>query len=121
MSVLIKDMEMPESCEDCKSHCYHSNREYVCMATPLLYPFNLANSKGRRKDFCPLVEVPAPHGRLIDVDVLKKYIENDGHTEAFAVAQIGREGKFFLMGNIIADIDEQPTVIEAEEGENHDD
>lgn len=41
-------------------------------------------------------------------------IVNYGHTEAFAMAQIGREGKFFLMGNIIADIDEQPTVIEAE-------
>ena len=114
MSILIKDMEMPETCDECEFHCYHSYGEYVCVAAPLIYPFNLANCKGRRKTFCPLIEVPAPHGRLIDADALKNYIENDGHTEAFAMAQIGREGKFFLMGNIIADIDEQPTVIEAE-------
>ena len=67
MSVLIKGMEMPKSCEECKFHCYHSNGEYVCVATPLLYPFNLANSKGIRKNWCPLVEVP-PHGDLIDID-----------------------------------------------------
>lgn len=68
----------------------------------------------KRADFCPLVEVPTPHGRLIDADALKSHIENDGYTEAFAMAHIGREGKFFLMGNITVDIDEQPTVIEAE-------
>ena len=56
MSVLIKDMEMPETCEDCPFHIYHSHYEYVCVATPLFYPWNLANSKGIRKDWCPLVE-----------------------------------------------------------------
>ena len=65
MSILIKDMEMPETCEECSFHCYHSDGEYVCVATPLFYPMNLANSKGIRKDWCPLVEVPTPHGRLI--------------------------------------------------------
>ena len=58
MSILINGMEMPETCEDCEFHRYHSNREYVCIATPLFYPMNLANSKGIRKDFCPLEEVP---------------------------------------------------------------
>jgi hypothetical protein len=56
MSVLIKGMEMPETCEDCPFHIYHSHHEYVCVATPLFYPWNLANSKGIRKDWCPLVE-----------------------------------------------------------------
>ena len=68
MSVLVKGMEMPETCDECEFHCYHSYGEYVCVAAPLLYPFNLANSKGRRKSWCPLVEVPAPHGDLIDID-----------------------------------------------------
>ena len=68
MSVLVKGMEMPETCDECEFHCYHSYGEYVCVAAPLLYPFNLANCKGRRKTFCPLVEVPAPHGDLIDID-----------------------------------------------------
>lgn len=56
MSVLIKDMEMPETCEDCPFHIYYSHYKYVCVATPLFYPWNLANSKGIRKDWCPLVE-----------------------------------------------------------------
>jgi len=70
MSVLIRNMKMPKTCEECEFHCYHSYGEYVCVAAPMLYPFNLANCKGRRKNWCPLVEVPVPHGRLIDADEL---------------------------------------------------
>ena len=69
MSILIK-MEMPKTCVECNFHRYHSLGEYVCVATPLLYPMNLANYKCGRKDFCPLIEVPTPHGRLIDADAL---------------------------------------------------
>ena len=58
MGVYIKGMEMPETCEDCQFHCYHSHYEYVCVATPLFYPMNLANSKGIRKVWCPLVKLP---------------------------------------------------------------
>ena len=50
MSILIKDMEMPETCDECKFHCYHSDGEYVCVATPLLYPFNLANKWKQMKN-----------------------------------------------------------------------
>jgi hypothetical protein len=39
------------------------------------------DGKGRHKD-CPLVEVPEPHGRLIDADILmrdiNKYHVSDG-------------------------------------------
>ena len=112
MSVLIKDMEMPDNCEECRfdTECG------FCSAMPDNF---CGDTDGFTKpDWCPLVEVPTPHGRLIDADALKNYIENDGHTEAFAMAHIGREGKFFLMGNITADIDGQKTVIEAEEGKD---
>lgn len=51
------DMEMPKTCDDCPFHIYHSGKNYVCVATPLFYPMNLANYKGGRKDFCPLKEV----------------------------------------------------------------
>jgi len=57
MSIMIKDMEMPEACDDCPFHVYHSHYKYVCKATPMFYPMNLANSKGIRKDWCPLLEV----------------------------------------------------------------
>jgi hypothetical protein len=65
--LIIRGMEMPKTCEDCPCHHYHSMGEYVCEATPMLYPWNLANTKGARKEWCPLVPVP-PHGRLIDGD-----------------------------------------------------
>ena len=89
MSVLVKGMEMPETCDECEFHCYHSYGEYVCVATPLLYPFNLANSKGIRKDWCPLVEVPAPHGRIADMDEAIKCIEEvKGKDAEFAISLI---------------------------------
>ena len=56
MSIVVRDMDMPETCEDCPFHIYHSHYKYVCVATPMLYPMNLAKSKGIRKDWCPLVE-----------------------------------------------------------------
>ena len=119
MSVLIKGMEMPKDCRDCPMEMFYSCGDTRCRVTNKLLAWDYeAIPFIGRPDWCPIVEVPAPHGRLIDADALKNYIENDGHTEAFAMAHIGREGKFFLMGNIIADIDGQPTVIEAEEGED---
>lgn len=63
MSVLVKNMAMPETCDECNFHCYEGNGNYSCVVT-----LSLANSKGIRKDWCPLVEVPSPHGNLIDID-----------------------------------------------------
>lgn len=110
MSILIKDMEMPETCDECEFHCYHSYGEYVCVATPLLYPFNLANSKGIRKDWCPLVEVPAPHGRLIDADALIARMESDAEQMEEPIAQM-------FTYAAINDVKHSETVIEAEDGD----
>jgi hypothetical protein len=62
MSVLVKGMEIPEDCDNCPFHVYHSHYEYVCKATTMFYPMNLANSKGIRKDWCTLVEVSDEEG-----------------------------------------------------------
>lgn len=51
------DMDIPKTCDDCPFHIYHSGKKYVCVATPLFYPMNLANYKDGRKDFCPLKEI----------------------------------------------------------------
>ena len=51
------DIDIPKTCDDCPFHIYHSGKDYVCVATPLFYPMNLANYKDGRKDFCPLKEV----------------------------------------------------------------
>ena len=60
----------------------------------------------RRSDSCPLVEIPVPHGRLIDGDAL--------HCE---VDDIGL-GYFSVYGVTEDTIDSAPTVIEAEGSED---
>ena len=73
MSVLIKGMEMPKSCFDCKMMVVKAVNEieimkYCCFLRKTALGVN------RRKD-CPLVEVPTPHGRLIDADSVEKQID----------------------------------------------
>lgn len=106
-SILIKDMSMPETCDDCPFHVYHSHHEYVCKATPMLYPMNLANSKGIRKDWCPLVEVKTPHGRLIDEDEAKEHF--------YTCETNGRPLHVMELSERLACFDDVPTVIEAED------
>ena len=109
MSVVIRGMKMPETCDECPLHHYHSAGKYVCEATPMFYPWNLANTKGIRKEWCPLVELPAEHGRLIDADALKDtldyYIREAGWSDEINEALTWVRDEF---------IDHEPTVIEAE-------
>ena len=56
MGVYIKRMVMPENCADCP----------VGWCNNLI----LFSESDKRADNCPLVEVPTPHGRLIDADAL---------------------------------------------------
>ena len=71
MSILIKGMEMPTSCQKCPFLDYE---EGFCFASGAKgksgwYEFTLrpGEIKDRRHDDCPLIPVP-PHGRLIDAD-----------------------------------------------------
>jgi len=69
MSVLIKGMDMPKSCEECP----FENRKYnlsFCVAGAYKIPtWDNRRLKGRNPD-CPLVEVEAPHSDLVDRDAL---------------------------------------------------
>lgn len=56
MSILIKSMDIPTSC-------------YECPLNPLWCSSACDQSE------CPLVEIPTPHGRLIDADAMTKEIE----------------------------------------------
>lgn len=98
MSVLIKDMGMPNKCEECP---FFDADFGGCGVTN----YFIIRKRGKgRSDWCPLVEVPTPHGRLIDADRLTRkeiqpflYHLPNGDT---AIPQI--------------DIEHAPTVIEAE-------
>jgi hypothetical protein len=70
MSVLIKNMKMPENCGCCDLTIWDSNNgDYRCFFTGK-YTSASASDRKRNTD-CPLVEVP-PHGRLIDADAFLK-------------------------------------------------
>lgn len=73
MSVLIKGMEMPKSCDVC---CF----DLFVESCPLYNatPEDLVGItwiKKARHRYCPLVPVP-PHGRCIDADALTDAIES---------------------------------------------
>ena len=70
MSILIKGMEMPKSCEDCDlctfdGYCIATGGDSLWDALPEgaeYFP------TGWKYEGCPVIEVPAPHGDLIDID-----------------------------------------------------
>lgn len=79
-SVLINGMKMPKNCEEC-DFCHWSNLHQTgrcdrCDDEPVCADFG-TDYKRTRARFCPLVEVPTPHGRLIDADELKKEYPHD--------------------------------------------
>lgn len=88
MGIYIKGMEMPRFCYDCFF------RPGLCKERDF-YSFDGENKLTRPRN-CPLIELP-PHGRLIDADALPRFG--------------GRKGLVHS-----ADIDNAPTIIEAEGG-----
>ena len=83
MSVLIKGMEMPKCCEECVAGAYEYNdndeRCFVCGFIKSQHPWECEHveidgidTTKARADFCPLIEIPTPHGRLGDLDELEK-------------------------------------------------
>ena len=70
MSVIVKGMEMPKGCGLCpmENMCVVVRRRVISMDRELWTPLNY------RHDDCPLVEMPASHGELVDRnDLLSEY------------------------------------------------
>ena len=69
MSVIVKSMDLPMNCAECRMWCIceclndFEDFESVCYAVE---DGDLIRDKN-----CPLVEIPTPHGRLIDADKFK--------------------------------------------------
>lgn len=82
MSVLVKNMKMPKDCPQCLLSSWSPiTSEFLgCFAVPgkryaVLSDKEYAESS-ERPDWCPLVEFPDKHGRLIDADELIDYCNN---------------------------------------------
>lgn len=98
MSVLIKGMDMPKNCVTC-----HLNKGGLfCPAMPDNFCGYCSDSEEDPiPNWCPLVEVPDNHGRLIDasrvIDVID-ILEEKGESEA-----LWKQMKYI--------VDDTPTVI----------
>ena len=122
--VLIKGMEMPKNCAECR-FCVNGFTDdapmYECACESYENVSVLVDDHGKpfnfRPDWCQLVEVPTPHGRLIDADALKLALRKTMD------ACVDEDGALLYSDHLIIDadydevcnmIDEQPTIIEAE-------
>ena len=113
MSVLIKGMEMPKSCGDC--NFYYTDYEEgtaICLATSC-YVTPRQYNKGNRDSDCPLVEIPTPHGRLIDADTVEERLQKYWYEEY--PNQEASYHRAFMDSN--ACVKDLPTIIEAEVSE----
>lgn len=105
MSVIIKGVDMPKACLWCVFHDDYADYP-MCMATGTSVGYTFPTGE-KRMDNCPLIEIPTPHGRLIDADEFREVIEAlpncpNGFSDTYDKACI------------IGLMDEQPTIIEAE-------
>ena len=104
MSILIEGIKMPKYCGNCKLF-----GEYGCA---IIGAVGYALTERKRPDDCPLVELPEQHGRLIDADALTKMcremqsIEWNNNAAPYSWA--------YAYESFENDIDEAPTIIEAE-------
>lgn len=108
MSLIIKGSIMPLMCGDCP--CYDGS-DYACNATGrgvIEYRYD------GRPDNCPIVEIPTPHGRLIDADEHIKSLR-----DGFCGERCRRNHDCFNCGidGYIRIVENEPTVLEAEVSE----
>lgn len=93
MGIYVKGMEMPEKCGLCD--LFHAESPMYCTRVKgrktVGAPYGMP-----RPEWCPLVEVPEPHGQLIDADEITAFLELERN------------------GINVESLDEFPTVIEAE-------
>lgn len=100
MSVIVKGMEMPKNCAECKMWCIceclndFEDFESICYAVE---DGDLIRDKN-----CPLIEIPTPHGRLGDLDELKTAFHRCDNSMDIKIASVR------------ATINHAPTIIEAE-------
>lgn len=120
MSILIKNAEMPRDCYECMAITYvelGGKSEFYCLAKErdMLKVDDYLQS-GERPPECPLVEVPTPHGRLIDADELEELFRE---TITGLMTRTDMRGAYEHMARAsamtIEMINDAPTVIEAED------
>jgi len=111
MSVLVKGMEMPKRCEDCLMYRHNAEYDYAycCISS-----VNVLGHGNARLNNCPLVEVPTPHGRLIDADKLYEVISLN-YKDLDSTEDFMGIGYDHCIGDTLIVIRQASTIIEAED------
>ena len=114
MNVLIRGMKMPSECRKCFMMDYGTmTGETYCEVNGKTLAENYRPIEfDGRPDWCPLVELPEKHGRLIDADALMN-IFADRLTKVSVRYGIDSAVAGAISGAMKL-LDVQPTVIEAE-------
>ena len=116
MSVIIKGMEMPKMCCYCKFREPFLDFAYCDLGE---MDMDYSDTINRRHPDCPLVEIPTPHGRLIDADEFENLLNKE--LLPILIKKYGEEealkGMHFSFRDCICNIQSQRTVIEAEGSE----
>lgn len=110
MAIYIKqeDMEMPTSCSNCEMcGCYTESKGEVYRCDLSMRPVRYFE---KRLDCCPLIEIPSPHGRLIDADALEKSLSEE-------LLSNDKKHLESTWNDAVAVVFTAPTIIPAEDGE----
>lgn len=119
MSVLIKGIEIPKNCLECMFRISYWKRALTPSCKIFTYGCMLngkeINTLEKRCKDCPIVEIPTPHGRLIDADKLQTAIHGClcENCQTFPC----EKGIGCLIEDVFNLLDEAPTIIEAEVSE----
>ena len=113
MSVIVKGMQMPSECRKCFAMDYGTmTGETYCKVNgkTLAESYRPIGFDGR-PDWCPLVELPEKHGRLIDADKLFEEMRCANWEISYFF-----DGTFLNISEFANIIQNIVTVIEAEDG-----
>ena len=124
MSILIKGMKMPKNCPQCPCAYWADHSTFLGCNVKPGKRYAMKDEEYRklstRPNWCPLVEVPTPHGRLIDAKTIERVVYKTGDrvydfdpkTEETSISYQSFLENFVYDEGITVDA---PTVIEAEE------
>lgn len=112
MSLIIKGMKLPKHADvngekDTAYRCIILAHPDNSVELVIDTEFTSAYDNGHNIQRYPLAEIPTPHGRLIDADILIKGLEN-------VIAITGSEDRLVFVNDVIALIKNLPAIIEAE-------
>ena len=121
MSVLIKGFIMPHCCDACSFSDWSNLHQTAVCKVNYYKPCFVDHSNEflkRRSDSCPLVEIPEPHGDLIDRDAFRADFSMGENCDKCGIELKRCEcDRIYTKMDFCGWLDDAPTIIEAEGSE----